>query len=64
MRHERPVVIAVGDVDPARASDELAGAFGSRPAVPPSELSEPVDWVPGAGAEPPKGAGETIVWES
>jgi zinc protease len=53
LRDVRPVVIAVGDVDPARASDELAGVFGARPAAPPSELSEPVDWVPGAGAEPP-----------
>jgi zinc protease len=53
MRHERPVVIAVGDVDPARASDELAGVFGARPAVAPSGLSESIDWVPGSGAEPP-----------
>ena len=53
MLEVRPVVIAVGDVDPARASDELAGVFGDRPALAPSVLSEPVDWVPGGGAEPP-----------
>jgi len=30
---QRPVLIAVGDVDPARASDALAGVFGGRPAL-------------------------------
>ena len=49
----RPVVIAVGDVDPARASDELAGVFGARPPVAPSTLTERVEWMPGDGAETP-----------
>jgi zinc protease len=49
----RPVVIAVGDVDPARASDDLAGVFADRPAIAASELSETVDWMPGSGAESP-----------
>jgi zinc protease len=49
----RPVVIAVGDVDPARASDDLAGAFAARPAIAASELSETVEWMPGAGADSP-----------
>jgi zinc protease len=53
IRDVRPVVIAVGDVDPPRASDELVGVFGSRPALSPSLLSEPIDWLPGSGAEPP-----------
>ena len=49
----RPVVIAVGDVDPARASDDLAGVFAARPAITASELSETVEWMPGAVAESP-----------
>jgi zinc protease len=49
----RPLVIAVGDVDPQRASDDLAGVFGSRPALPASPLSESMGWLPGGGAEPP-----------
>jgi zinc protease len=46
----RPLVIAVGDVDPARASDELAGVFGSRPAREAAELHEAVPWLAGAGS--------------
>jgi zinc protease len=49
----RPVVIAVGDLDPARASDELAGVFAGRPPIAPSELTETVEWLPMAGAESP-----------
>ncbi len=49
----RPVVIAVGDVEPARASDDLAGVFAARAAIAASEPSETVEWVPGASAEPP-----------
>jgi zinc protease len=49
----RPVVIAVGDVDPARASDELAGIFDTRQALAAADLVEPVHWLPRAGPEPP-----------
>ncbi|HWB39993.1 MAG TPA: pitrilysin family protein [Gemmatimonadales bacterium] len=48
----RPVVIAVGDVDPARASDELAGVFAARPALAAAELSESLDWMPRGGSSP------------
>jgi zinc protease len=46
----RPVVIAVGDVDPARTSDELAGVFAARPALAPPAPAEPVPWL--GGREP------------
>ena len=49
----RPLVIAVGDVDPARASDELAGIFGSRPAIQAGDLSEPISWLAGRAGESP-----------
>jgi zinc protease len=49
----RPAVIAVGDVDPARASDELAGVFAARAEMAASELSQRVEWIPGAGGETP-----------
>jgi zinc protease len=49
----RPVVIAVGDVEPARASDELAGIFASRQALPAVELLEPVPWLAGSDGGPP-----------
>jgi zinc protease len=49
----RPLVIAVGDVDPARASDELAGIFGSRPAIQAGDLSEPISWLAGRSGESP-----------
>ncbi|MBA3316903.1 MAG: insulinase family protein [Gemmatimonadales bacterium] len=49
----RPVVLAVGDVDPERASDELAGVFAARPAVAVAELSQAVEWIPRAGVESP-----------
>jgi zinc protease len=41
----RPIVIAVGDVEPARASDELAGVFGARRPLPAADLVEPVRWL-------------------
>ena len=49
----RATVLAVGDVDPGRAIEELAGVFGDRTAPTPdqSELGG-VSWVPGGG-EPP-----------
>lgn len=47
----RPVVIAVGDVEPERASDELAGIYAARPPIQAVELSEPVPWL-AAGDSP------------
>jgi zinc protease len=41
----RPLVIAVGDVEPDRASDQLAGVFGARPPIQMVQLSEPVQWL-------------------
>ena len=52
----RPVVIAVGDVEPERASAVLAGAFGGgaeRPEAGPLPL---LDWVAGLGGETPSRA--------
>jgi zinc protease len=49
----RPVVIAVGDVEPERASDELAGTFAARPPIEAMELSEPVPWAAGGSGDPP-----------
>jgi zinc protease len=48
----RPVVIAVGDIDPERAYDELAGVFAGRPPIEAPKPAEPVAWVAGAGGEP------------
>jgi zinc protease len=53
LRGVRPVVIAVGDVDPNEASALLAGAFASaEPRAPVGGLPA-LDWVAGAGGEPP-----------
>jgi zinc protease len=49
----RPVVIAVGDVEPERASDELAGIFAARPPIQAVELSEPVPWLAGRTGDSP-----------
>jgi zinc protease len=49
----RPVVIAVGDVDPGRAADDLAGVFAARPPLPAADLVEPVPWVAGPDAASP-----------
>jgi zinc protease len=49
----RPLVIAVGDVEPERASDELAGIFAARPPIRPVELSESVPWLAGGSGEAP-----------
>jgi zinc protease len=49
----RPVVIAVGDVDPPRASDQLAGVFTARPALPAVELLEPAAWLAGSDGGSP-----------
>jgi zinc protease len=53
MREVRPVVIAVGDVEPDQASDVLAGVFAARPAMAASQLSEMLEWLPVAGGESP-----------
>jgi zinc protease len=53
LRGVRPVVIAVGDVDPDEASALLAGAFaGAEPRAPVGGLPA-LDWVGGAGGETP-----------
>ena len=49
----RPVVIAVGDVDPDEASALLAGAFGGGRARAPVDGLPALDWVAGAGGETP-----------
>ncbi|HEU5304741.1 MAG TPA: pitrilysin family protein [Gemmatimonadales bacterium] len=40
----RPVVVAVGDVDPEQASNALAGVFQERPALPDRRLTAPLAW--------------------
>jgi zinc protease len=45
----RPVVVAVGDVDPERASATLAGAFRNRPPLPDSRRFDPLPWRAGGG---------------
>jgi len=49
----RPVVIAVGDVDPERASEQLAGVFGAHPARSAARALEPAEWTAGLEGEPP-----------
>jgi zinc protease len=49
----RPLVVAVGDVEPQRASDELAGVFAARPPIPLVPLSEPVPWAVGGAGDAP-----------
>ncbi len=49
----RPAVIAVGDVDPERASAVLAGAFGGAAALPEVGPLPPLDWVAGPEGEAP-----------
>jgi zinc protease len=49
----RPAVVAVGDIDPERASASLAGIFGYRGAFPVTSQPPLVDWIPGAdGGDP------------
>ncbi len=45
----RPVIVAVGDVDPEEASAALAGIFGDRAAIPPPGLLSPLSWAVGLG---------------
>jgi zinc protease len=49
----RPVVIAVGDVDPERATAALAGVFGSLPPRDDARAPAPVAWIAGAEGEAP-----------
>jgi zinc protease len=49
----RPVVVAVGEVDPERASEQLARAFGAHPARSPAGALQPVEWTAGFESEPP-----------
>ena len=53
LRAVRPVIIAVGDVDPEQASAVLAGAFEGGPVRAAAGALPPLDWVAGAGGEPP-----------
>jgi zinc protease len=48
-RDVRPVVVAVGAVDPERAAETLAGAFGWRGAVPLAGKLPEIAWVGGNG---------------
>jgi zinc protease len=48
----RPVVVAVGDVDPDRASEELAAVFGRHGAIPAGGPLSAVKWVGGNGGPP------------
>jgi zinc protease len=49
----RPLVVVVGDVEPERASDELAGVFAARPPIPLVQFSESVPWVAGSAGDSP-----------
>jgi len=49
----RPVVIAVGDVDPERASEQLAAVFGRHPARPRGADPAAMEWIAGAAGDPP-----------
>jgi zinc protease len=53
IRGVRPVVIAVGDVDPDQASSVLAGIFGNSPARPAVGALPALDWVAGRDGESP-----------
>jgi zinc protease len=50
---QRPVVIAVGDLEPERASDVLAGVFGDASSRADAVPLSPLDWAGGDGGEPP-----------
>jgi zinc protease len=53
LRAVRPVVIAVGALEPEQASAALADVFGEEPARAPTGPLTPLEWVTGAGGEPP-----------
>ncbi len=45
----RPVIVAVGDVDPEEASAVLAGVFGDRASLNGSDVLSPLPWTGGPG---------------
>jgi zinc protease len=49
----RPVVIAVGEVDPERASEQLAAVFARHPARPAAGELTPMEWMAGIAGDPP-----------
>jgi zinc protease len=53
LRGVRPVIIAVGDVEPERASELLAGMFAGSDARVDAGPLPPLDWVAGDGGEAP-----------
>ena len=53
VRGVRPVVIAVGDVEPEAASLTLGGVFGSGAAIPAGEPLGALDWAAGTALDPP-----------
>jgi zinc protease len=54
LREVRPVVIAVGELEPEQASAELAGVFGGPTSRPATGTLPALDWLAGtAGAKPP-----------
>jgi zinc protease len=53
VRGVRPVIIAVGDVEPERASAVLAGAFGDAGALPEIGPLATLDWMAGPGGDEP-----------
>ncbi len=50
-REVRPVVVAVGEIDPGRASEMLAAAFGMHGDMPPPPTLTPLAWVGKNGEE-------------
>ena len=50
----RPVIVAVGDVDPEEASATLAGVFGHRESRPSSPRLPPLSWAGGQGESSPR----------
>jgi zinc protease len=54
LRSARPVIIAVGDVEPERAAAQLGDVFGDAPAQPRTGALPAFDWIAGeTGGEPP-----------
>jgi zinc protease len=53
LRDVRPVVIAVGELEPEKASAELAAAFGGGSARAAAGVLPALDWLAGAGEESP-----------
>jgi len=50
----RPVLVAVGELDPERASEELAGVFGDRPGIAAvASGAGPAIWTVGEDGDPP-----------